>query len=95
MEAAEQQATCPRTFLIALFGADFANPHGCVIGRLTPDGLAAKAGLAVGDSIVSCNGTEVTCPSTLLPEVQQSFKSSEPGKVVLIIHRRLPAAGTK
>jgi len=75
---------CPLSALSALFGVDFSNPHGCIIGTLTPGGLAEKIGLMVGDSIVQCNGGEITCPRTFVPLLSTP---KEPGKVELIVHR--------
>ena len=75
---------CPLSALSALFGVDFSNPHGCIIGTLTPGGLAEKIGLMVGDSIVQCNGGEITCPRTFVPLLSTP---KEPGKVELTVHR--------
>ena len=84
LDAAAQGASCPSSLLTNLFGVNFSNPHGCIIGSLTPGGLAEKAGLMVGDSIVGCNGGEVTCPRTMAPLLSAP---KEPGKVELIVHR--------
>lgn len=79
---------CPATALSSLFGVSFSSNHGCVLGSVTPGGLADKIGLKAGDSIVGCNGSEATCPRTLVPLLGTS---KEPGKVELIVHR--PKAG--
>ncbi len=83
VDAANRQG-CFVSALSALFGVDFSNPHGCIIGKLTPGGLAEKIGLRVGDSIVECNGGEITCPRTFVPLLSTP---KEPGKVELIVHR--------
>jgi len=62
---------CPQSAISALLGAEIVSPHGMVLGRVFPDGLAAKAGLKPGDSIVKCDGVEVTCPRTFLPYMER------------------------
>jgi hypothetical protein len=92
VDDARARASCPATAFAMLFGAQLANPRGCILGALTPEGLAARAGLRAGDSIVACNGREVTCPSTFLPAV---LAPKQPDTIELIIHRPtgLPGAG--
>jgi S1-C subfamily serine protease len=87
LESANRQG-CPSSALSALFGVQFSQMHGCVIGSITAGGLAEKVGLKPGDSIVGCNGGEATCPRTLVPLLSAS---KEPGKIELIVHR--PKAG--
>ena len=57
--------------------------------------LMVRAGLRVGDSIVACNGREVSCPQVLEPVVQESFRGPTPGRLTMTIHRPMVAAGTK
>jgi S1-C subfamily serine protease len=83
VEAANRQG-CPMSAVSALFGAEISQPHGVVIGKLTPGGVAEKIGLRAGDSIVQCNGGEVTCPRTFVPLLAAP---KDPGKVELIVHR--------
>jgi S1-C subfamily serine protease len=90
MDRAKKPGGCPRTFLMALFGLDWSSVHGCVIGKLTPGGLAEGAGLQVGDSVRSCNGRDVSCPQSLAGAVQASFDGPTPGKLTLLIYRPLP-----
>ncbi len=94
VDRAASEGSCPRTYLIALFGADFANPHGCVIGEVTPGGPAQRAGLQVNDRIAACNGEAVTCPRTMLPVIQQALRRGD-GKLTLSVHRPVakPGAG--
>lgn len=63
---------CPQTQVGRMLGINIANPHGCIIGGVVPKGPAAEAGLLQGDSIVACNGVEVTCPASLLPELENA-----------------------
>jgi len=83
VDAANRQG-CFVSAVSTLFGAEISQPHGVIIGKLTPGGVAEKIGLKVGDSIVECNGGEVTCPRTFVPLLATP---KEPGKVELIVHR--------
>lgn len=65
-------AGCPQTQVGAMLGIQIAQPHGCIVGGVHPGGLADRAGIEVGDSIVACSGVTVTCPSTLLPELERA-----------------------
>jgi len=91
MDSASKGGGCPRTITQSLFGFEYSSPHGCVIGKLTPGGPAERAGLKVGDGIASCNGREVSCPSSLEPAIRASFDGPTPGHLVLLIHRPLSA----
>jgi len=62
---------CPQTQVSALLGIMIADPHGVVVAGATPGGPAAEGGIVRGDSIVECDGQPVTCPSTLLPLLEQ------------------------
>ncbi len=62
---------CPQTHVSSLLGIMIANPHGIVVARVTPGGPAAAGGIKRGDSIVECDGKPVTCPSSLLPLLEQ------------------------
>jgi len=78
-------ASCPQSAVSGLLGVEITSPHGVVIGRVLPDGLAAKAGIRPGDSITKVNGEAITCPRTFLPYIQRSDK---PVDVKLTIVRR-------
>ncbi len=77
-------ANCPQSAISALLGVEIASPHGLVLGRISPDGLAAKAGLKPGDSIVKCDGVQVTCPQTFLPYMG---RREQPREVKLTVLR--------
>lgn len=78
-------AGCPQTQVGMMLGIQIAQPHGCIVGGVHPGGLADKAGIQVGDSIVTCNGVTVTCPSALLPELERARAA---GKAELTVVRR-------
>jgi C-terminal processing protease CtpA/Prc len=77
-------AGCPMNAVSLILDISFASPHGCLVGEVHPGGPAAKAGIKPGDSIVAADGSVVSCPSKLLPRVQQG---SKPAQVVLTIKR--------
>lgn len=77
--------SCPQSAVSALLGVEITSPHGVVIGKVLPDGLAAKAGLKPGDSITKVNGEAITCPRTFLPYLQRANK---PVDVKLTVLRR-------
>ena len=83
---------CPSSFLVSLFGLDWSSVHGCIIGKIVPGGLADAVGLKVGDSFVSCNGKEISCPSSFEPTIRESFNGPAPGRLVLLIHRPIGGA---
>jgi membrane-associated protease RseP (regulator of RpoE activity) len=58
---------CPQTEMNQYLGVKLSQPHGCIVGNVLPKGLAGKAGIKPGDSIVEANGVTVTCPSTFAP----------------------------
>jgi hypothetical protein len=62
---------CPQAQVSALLGIEIAAAHGIRIGNVLPNGPAAEAGIASGDSIMKCAGDEVTCPRTLLDYLEQ------------------------
>jgi membrane-associated protease RseP (regulator of RpoE activity) len=62
---------CPQTEVSALLGIVIGNPHGVVVAEAVPGGPAAEGGIVQGDSIVECDGEAVTCPSKLLPLLEQ------------------------
>ncbi len=72
---------------MGLFGFEWAEVHGCVVGKITPGSLAAQVGLRPGDSFVACNGKEISCPSSFEPTVRESLKGPNPGHLVLLVHR--------
>lgn len=80
----EPKKDCPQSLLGELFGLTFSEPHGCIIGSVNKGGLAEQAGIKPGDSIVACNGSEVTCPSKLAEALPLGKK---PGAIELVIHR--------
>jgi len=86
--AGEQQEGCPSTLMQKVLGLEFSSAHGCVVGTTEVNGPAAKSGLQDGDSIVGCNGGEVSCPSSLAPLL---WKSS--GNTAKLVVAR-PVAGT-
>ena len=83
---------CPKGALQALLGIELANPEGIVIAEVKPNGVGAKAGLKPGDSIVGCNGYDVTCPSSLEPHL---YEGEKPGETVFVVERRKPASPAK
>jgi predicted metalloprotease with PDZ domain len=83
---------CPKGALQALLGIELANPEGIVIAEVKPNGVGAKAGLKPGDSIVGCNGSDVTCPSSLEPHL---YEGEKPGETVFVVERRKPASPAK
>jgi C-terminal processing protease CtpA/Prc len=82
--------SCPQSRVSSLLGVEITSPHGVVIGKVRPEGLAAKAGIKTGDSIVMANGSEVTCPQTFEPFLKRGDK---PTDVKLTIARKKAAAG--
>ena len=62
-----QSEGCPSSQMQKILGVTFSSNEGCVIGTMDLNGIAAKSGLQVGDSIKNCNGGEVDCPSSLNP----------------------------
>ncbi len=68
-----------------LLGVTISRPHGCVIGSVLPAGPAGKAGIKPGDSIIACDGKEVTCPRMLVMGLGQR---PGPREVKLTIVRR-------
>ena len=87
MEKAKGPAGCPSSFLMALFGFEWREVHGCVVGKINPGGLAESVGLKTGDSFVKCNGKDISCPSSFEPTVRESLNGPDPGKLILLIHR--------
>jgi predicted metalloprotease with PDZ domain len=83
---------CPKGALQALLGIELANPEGIVIAEVKPNGVGAKAGLEPGDSIVGCNGSDVTCPSSLEPHL---YEGEKPGETVFVVERRKPVTPAK
>jgi len=67
-------ANCPQSAVSGLLGVEITSPHGVVIGKVLPGGLAAKAGIKPGDSIVKVNGEAITCPMTFMPYLRRSDK---------------------
>jgi predicted metalloprotease with PDZ domain len=65
---------CPQTQVSGLLGVQIGQPHGVILGHVSPTGPAGKAGLKAGDSIIACNGAAVTCPATLLPMLRTGEK---------------------
>jgi hypothetical protein len=61
---------CPKMQVQNILKIIFAIPGGCVVGSVTPDGPADKAGLKPGDSIVACNEFSVVCPKTLVEHIE-------------------------
>jgi membrane-associated protease RseP (regulator of RpoE activity) len=84
-------ANCPQSSVSGLLGVEIASPHGVVIGKVLPDGLAAKAGIKPGDSIIKVNGEAITCPMTFMPYLQRYDK---PTDVKLTILRPKAAAAS-
>lgn len=70
-------ANCPQSAVSGLLGVEISSPHGVVIGKVLPDGLAAKAGIKPGDSITKVNGQAITCPMTFMPYLRRSDKPTE------------------
>jgi S1-C subfamily serine protease len=68
---------CPKTESGLILGIEISRPHGCVVGSVLPGGPAETAGIKVGDSIVACEGTAVSCPSVLLPLLPQGGGEAE------------------
>ena len=66
-EGAGHGEACPQTQVSSVLGIEIGNPHGIVVAKVIKNGPAEKAGIAVGDSIVQCDGQAVTCPSSLAP----------------------------
>jgi len=58
---------CPQTQMNDALGLGLSQPHGCIVGSVSPNGPTGKAGVKVGDSIVEADGNTVTCPSTFVP----------------------------
>jgi membrane-associated protease RseP (regulator of RpoE activity) len=84
-------ANCPQSAVSGLLGVEITSPHGVVIGKVLPDGLAAKAGIKPGDSIIKVNGEAITCPMTFMPYLQRYDK---PTDVKLTILRAKAAAAS-
>lgn len=84
-------ANCPQSAVSGLLGVEISSPHGVVIGKVLPDGLAAKAGIKPGDSIIKVNGEAITCPMTFMPYLRRSDK---PTDVELTILRPKAAAAS-
>ncbi len=84
-------SNCPQSTISALLGAEITSPHGLVLGRIAPEGLAAKAGLKPGDSIVKCDGVAVTCPQTFLPYMG---RREQPREVKLTVLRAVQSDKT-
>jgi hypothetical protein len=76
---------CPMSAVSAILGVAIASPHGCFLGRVTPGGPADAAGLKAGDSIITCQGESVHCPSSLLRHV---LPAGEDHDVELTVRRR-------
>jgi membrane-associated protease RseP (regulator of RpoE activity) len=74
---------CAVTQVGMILGLHIAQPHGCILGSVMPDGPAAEAGLRAGDGIVGCDGSKVTCPSSLLPHLAADADSREVKLTVL------------
>ncbi|MFB3883189.1 MAG: PDZ domain-containing protein [Armatimonadota bacterium] len=70
-------ANCPQSAVSGLLGVEITSPHGVVIGKVLPDGLAAKAGIKPGDSIIKVNGEAITCPMTFAPYLRRLDKPVE------------------
>jgi hypothetical protein len=64
--------SCPTTTVSALLGIAIASPHGIKIGSVVSGGAAARAGILPGDGITKCDGEAVSCPSRLLPYLDQA-----------------------
>jgi len=66
--------SCPTSQVEKILGASLYRGKGnasdgrlgAQIQEVSANGTAANAGLKGGDVVVSCNGTEVTCPKSLL-----------------------------
>jgi membrane-associated protease RseP (regulator of RpoE activity) len=74
---------CAVTQVGMILGLHIAQPHGCIVGSVMPDSPAAEAGLRAGDGIVGCDGSKVTCPSSLLPHLAADADSREVKLTVL------------
>jgi len=74
--------TEPAQLLVGL-GFDFWNPPDGVLGSVSADGAAARAGLLAGDRILSIDGTPVKDFSDIVHQV-----SARPGQRVTVVYRR-------
>jgi len=80
--AQRRHLTEPAQLLVGL-GFDFWNPPDGVLGSVTADGAAARAGLLAGDRIVSIGGTPVKDFNDIVRQV-----SARPGQRVTVVYRR-------
>jgi hypothetical protein len=80
--------SCPQSRVSGLLGVEITSPHGVLIGKVLPEGLAAKADLKSGDSIIMANDSKVTCPRTFEPFLKRGDK---PVEVKLTIVRKKAA----
>jgi hypothetical protein len=84
---------CPTSKVSSLLGIAIASPHGIKIGSVVSGGAAAQAGILPGDGIAKCDGEAVSCPSRLLPHLDQA---EERRPVELTVKRPIrPADGPK
>jgi hypothetical protein len=81
---------CPQTEMNQFLGVVLSQPHGCVVGTVNPKGLAGKAGIKSGDSIVEANGVTVTCPSTFAPVLASADKSH--GLTLTVLRKKAGAS---
>ena len=75
-----EEKDCPQTIVRETLGLSFADAHAGLVGGVTTNSPAQKAGLVPSDRIVKCGDSSVTCPSSLVAALRLYQKK---GRVVL------------
>jgi glutaredoxin-like YruB-family protein len=84
LDAALAEAQRPRLGAAVADASEHGGGEGAYVGRVRPDGTAARAGLAVGDVIVTLAGRNVRSAVHL----EQLVAGVQPGQAIPVEYRR-------